>query len=219
MLLADPPTYVRSGIAEVGIAAVNGDGGRDWIAHVTCTFGLIQGSSRSQLVAYADNGAGSYTLIGQVVLTDGNSGLSAAEVSADGTVRAIVSGPYEPAGAITHEWHTYRWDGSGFVTVGSPEPIATPEPSNLTLTVSPSTVSGPQSVLTITSSPSPSRTPGRPRTTLWCCRSTPTGRCRSDRRASRRTCSPSVATFRPDAAGSCASNRSRRASLPRGGSP
>ena len=131
MLLADPPTYVRSGIAEVGIAAVNGDGGRDWIAHVTCTFGLIQGSSRSQLVAYADNGAGSYTLIGQVVLTDGNSGLSAAEVSADGTVRAIVSGPYEPAGAITHEWHTYRWDGSGFVTVGSPEPIATPEPSNL----------------------------------------------------------------------------------------
>ncbi len=149
MMGADPPTYVRSHITMVATGDVDRDGISDWIATLTCNDGRMHWT-HNQLVAYAAAGAGQYRLIGQVFATDGNSGIGAAEVDADGTVRVVVSEGVEPPGLATSEWRTFRWDGSRFVLVGSPEPIPAPEPTNLRVTVSPSTVAGAESVLTVT---------------------------------------------------------------------
>jgi hypothetical protein len=96
-------------------------------------------------------GADRYRLIGQVFATDGNFSIEWPEVNGDGAIRAVVSGPlHSPGTETTSQWRTFQWDGSRFVTVGQPEPVPAPERTNLRLTVSPSTVAGAETVLTVT---------------------------------------------------------------------
>jgi hypothetical protein len=137
-----------SEIWSVTAGDVDRDGTPDDVALISCAYGRIQGTSVSQLVAFT--GDGPYALLGQVIVAEPNYSVAWPEVAEDGTVRALVSGPLEPVGAATHEWRTWRWDGSGFARVGTPEVVGAPSPTDLRLAVSPSTVSGPRTQFTVT---------------------------------------------------------------------
>jgi hypothetical protein len=141
---------VESVIRQVATGDVNQDGQTDWVALIDCRFQNYQGGARSQVVAFSRGGDGPYTLLGQPFLGDGNTSLGFPEVLADGTIRVVVGGPLEPAGAATYEWRSFRWTGSGFVPAGAPVAIPNPEPTDLTLTVDPATAASPAAVLTVT---------------------------------------------------------------------
>jgi hypothetical protein len=64
-------------------------------------------------------------------------------------LRRAATGPYESDQA-TSESLSFRWDGFAFGPAGSPVIIPVPDPTNLTLTITPETVSGPSTVLTVT---------------------------------------------------------------------
>lgn len=148
MLIPDPPVYVRSSIDDVVTADVNGDGATDWVAAITCNFGLVQGNHASQILAFTRQDDGPYTLLGQVFVAGAAYGLTEPQVTAEGVVRFIVAGPYE-SGQSAAQWRSMRWDGDRFMVAGPPEAIPAPEPTELTLTVTPSTLSGPETVLTV----------------------------------------------------------------------
>jgi len=149
-ILTDPPIYVVSSIHQVATGDVNRDGTTDWVAAITCQHGIIQGMTAVQVVAFTRDANGPYTLLGPVFVAGGDYDASYPEVAADGVIRLIVSGPLEPVSAIVNEWRSFRWDGAGFAPVGSPVVIPTPEPTDLSLTITPSAVSGPSTVLSVT---------------------------------------------------------------------
>jgi hypothetical protein len=147
-LVGADPYRVRSWIGSVATGDVNQDGLVDWVASVRCRFGPMPGADAQQIVAFTRRAAGPYELVGRVLLTD-RSYSAWPTVTADGTVRLAVHGPYE-GGSLQGEWRSFRWDGLGFVPTGAPEAIPAPEPTDLVLTVSPTTISGSTATLTVT---------------------------------------------------------------------
>lgn len=141
------PAYVTSRIYSVATGDVNLDGTLDWVVGISCVYGTDLGANVGQIVAFTRDGDGPYVLVGQVIVPDGGRGAGSAEVSADGIIRVVVGGA---EGDPTIERHSFRWSGSGFTLVGTPVVIPSPQPSNLRVTVSPSTLSGPVTVLSVT---------------------------------------------------------------------
>jgi hypothetical protein len=145
----DPPAALASEIREVATGDVNRDQVTDWVAVISCQVDLPLGNRGIQVVAFTRNGNGPFTLLGQVFVAGQNYGVEQPEVTADGVVRFIVSGPYESGAQSQAERHSMRWDGARFVAAAAPEAIPFPDPTQLTLTVTPSTVSSRETVLTI----------------------------------------------------------------------
>jgi len=108
----------------------------------------MPGADGEHIVAFTRRADGPYELLGRVLLTD-RSHYAWPTVTADGTIRLAVHGPYE-GWPVQAEWRSFRWGGSGFVPAGAPEAIPAPEPTDLVPTVSSTTISSSTATLTVT---------------------------------------------------------------------
>jgi len=143
----DTPENVSSSIEEVATGDVDRDGSTDWVAVISCEFGPL--TYMNQVVAFTKHGNEPYRLLGQVFVPDTNYLAGEPDVATDGVIRLSVTGPAETV-QETYERRSFQWNGSGFVSVGSPVVLPIPDPTALSLTITPSTVSGPSTMLSVT---------------------------------------------------------------------
>jgi hypothetical protein len=65
-----PDTHVESRIYAVTTGDVNGDGTLDWVAGISCVYGVAQPLGDTQIVAFTRHGAGPYEILGPLILAD-----------------------------------------------------------------------------------------------------------------------------------------------------